>query len=559
MRVADRVFGSLPLIRGWWWRHKVWSRLDIPAREWEQLDTMTEELADRLDNVRRLENLVINAHEARAAHGMSTSQTWTDVTGKEKSVTFVLDGSDASDTMIESFDKSLTQERRAMLELVSELSRWGMKNVVRTDYPDRAPALVSLGAFIKTVARIQIELGELRKGKTPDEFLKVALLDKERRAARIRIADVPEAVPLAEPVNLKKEPKPAEKKKPSSRKSAEQVKMASALPKAFRAAGIDLVFSNWIDGRSVTRYRLRRDPTQKLSGIENAASDVALSLGVKTVSITPATGEKNIVYVDIPKEKPEPLLYKTVPAKNGKIFIGEEVGGNLLYSDMEQLCHILIAGTTGSGKSTLLNCLICGFLRNGLKENRLVLIDPKQVEFTRYAKSPVLWRETVTDMEQVEETLEVVISEMERRYTKLTAYGVTKLSEYNEQAKEPMPRLIVIIDELSDLILSRGKYVEPLLVKLAQKGRAAGVHLILATQRPDAKVITGNIKTNMPTRIALKTTSGLESRIIFDHDGAERLNGNGDMLFLPQNGSPTRAQGAYITASDISDTVNAAN
>lgn len=555
MGIIDGILSVTPVIRRWWWRHK-WTSLDVPAEEWAKMDGMTEDLYDALKSVKSLETLIMDAATLGAGHGMNTTLTYTDVSGKSRSVQAVLDGSSAAEDLLKGYHKQMDARRRDMMKIAVALGNWAADNAVIRELEEKTPIHISLITFARETRRIAHELSEARKGRTSSEFLRYALLDETARKKRLAIRSAPERVKLGKPDNPPNK-EPPKRKREDEGESAERRKIAALLPQAFRDQGIDVRFSKFSAGHAVTRYELTFERGQKIAKAESAADDVAMSLGVSNVAISKAPDKAQTIYVDVPNKRVKTLHYKDAPKGKGKFFIGMAIDGKPVFSDMEELCHVLIAGTTGSGKSVFLNTLICSLIQAPPSEVRLVMIDPKRVELTPYNGIPHLTRPVITEPDKAVDALGEAVQEMENRYQTFTECGVKKLSEYNESAErfqaDEMPRLIIIIDELSDLMIASEGEVETPIVKIAQKGRAAGIHLVIATQRPTVDVVTGLIKANIPTRIAFKVASAQESLIVLSEKGAgaEKLCGKGDMLYKPFDGKPQRLQGAYISNEEI--------
>lgn len=315
-----------------------------------------------------------------------------------------------------------------------------------------------------------------------------------------------------------------------------------------------------VRGPSVTRYEFRLQPGVKLSKLTSAADDIALSLGVPGVRIAPVPDKASVIGIEAPNAERSLVSLRGVLESREFAYssptafaLGRGIGGEIVTADLEALPHVLIAGTTGSGKSVCLNALIVSLLyKSAPDELRFIMIDPKLVELAPYAGIPHLMRPVVTDAAQAVSALSGAVAEMEARYKAFEGRGAKELADYNRGAKSPFPRLVIVIDELADLMMASGKDVEASVVRLAQMGRAAGIHLAIATQRPSADVITGLMKANIPSRIAFAVASALESRIILDTNGAEKLTGGGDMIYAPLGGEKRRLQGAYVAAEEIS-------
>ena len=334
--------------------------------------------------------------------------------------------------------------------------------------------------------------------------------------------------------------------------------------------GVDATPADVVHGPSVTRYEFILDQGVKLSKITNLADDIALALGATGVRIAPIPDKSSVVGIEVPNKRVTPVLIRDViesrdftQHKSKTAFaLGRDIGGRNVIGDIEKLPHVLIAGTTGSGKSVCTNSLIISLLyKSTPDEVRFIMVDPKMVELAPYNGIPHLLIPVVTDPKKAAGALQWAVFEMMKRYKTFSEHGVKKLEEFNRLAKasedlEPLPSVVVVIDELADLMLVAAKAVEESICRVAQMGRAAGVHLVIATQRPSADVITGLMKANIPSRIAFAVASSLESRIILDNTGAEKLVGKGDMLYAPLGGGkPQRVQGCFISPEEIEEVV----
>jgi S-DNA-T family DNA segregation ATPase FtsK/SpoIIIE len=314
-------------------------------------------------------------------------------------------------------------------------------------------------------------------------------------------------------------------------------------------------------GPTVTVYKLQLAAGVRLSRVKQLTENLAITLSVPSVRLVyplPSGG----IGLEVPNRKRDYVnlleLANSLPDTGMALplFIGKDVAGNALTADLAKLPHLLIAGRTGTGKSVCMNALIASILlKRSPKEVEFVMIDPKMVEMTQYAEIAHLRQPVVTDMAEARDTLDELVQEMEARYYLMSHAKVRNLDEMNairEYEGGRHPRIVVVIDEMADLMMTYGQQVEDSIVRLAQKGRAAGIHLIVATQRPTANVITGLIKANLPARIAFQVSASLDSRIVLDQKGAESLLGNGDLLFLnPRDGVVARGQGAFISDDDL--------
>ena len=338
------------------------------------------------------------------------------------------------------------------------------------------------------------------------------------------------------------------------------------LAQTLQSFGVDARPGAVVHGPSVTRYEFTLEQGVKLSKITNLADDIALALGASGVRIAPIPNKISVVGIEVPNRAVTPVRIRDVVEsrtftehKSPVAFaVGKDIGGSCIVGDIGKLPHVLIAGTTGSGKSVCTNSLIVSILYKSTPEEvRFIMVDPKMVELAPYNGIPHLLIPVVTDPKKAAGALQWAVFEMMKRYKLFSEHGVKDLAGYNALARQDeelktMPTVVVVIDELADLMLVAAKEVEESICRVAQMGRASGMHLIIATQRPSADVITGLMKANIPSRIAFAVASSLESRIILDTTGAEKLVGKGDMLYAPLGaGKPTRVQGCFITPEEI--------
>lgn len=338
------------------------------------------------------------------------------------------------------------------------------------------------------------------------------------------------------------------------------------LAETLTSFGVDAKAGDVIHGPSVTRYEFTLDQGVKLSKLTNLSDDIALALGASGVRIAPIPDKLSVVGIEVPNRYVSSVLIRDVLEsrefmnyKSHVAFtLGKDIAGNNIISNIAKLPHVLIAGTTGSGKSVCTNSLIVSLLyKSSPRDVRFIMVDPKMVELAPYNGIPHLLIPVVTDPKKAAGALQWAVYEMMKRYKIFSQHNVKNLSGYNALAKtteelEHMPSVVVVIDELADLMLVAAKEVEESICRVAQMGRAAGMHLVIATQRPSADVITGLMKANIPSRIAFAVASSLESRIILDTTGAEKLVGKGDMLYSPLGiGKPLRVQGCFISPEEI--------
>ncbi|MBQ9761644.1 MAG: DNA translocase FtsK [Oscillospiraceae bacterium] len=324
-------------------------------------------------------------------------------------------------------------------------------------------------------------------------------------------------------------------------------------------------------GPSVTRYEVELEKGVRLNKLTTVADDIALSLGASGVRIAAVTGKISVVGIEVPNRAVTTVSLREVidsnefnKAKSKSSFaVGKDIAGNCIVGNIAKLPHMLIAGTTGSGKSVCMNSIIISLLYKASPDDvKLIMVDPKMVELGIYNGIPHLLIPVVTDPKKAAGSLQWAVTEMMRRYKAMSDAGVRDLESYNsiveaEEEGSKLPQVVVIIDELADLMLVAAKEVEESICRIAQMGRAAGIHLIIATQRPSADVITGLMKANIPSRIAFSVASAMESRIILDTQGAEKLVGRGDMLFAPIGaGKPLRVQGCFVSDPEVEAVAN---
>ena len=328
---------------------------------------------------------------------------------------------------------------------------------------------------------------------------------------------------------------------------------------------IDAHIINVTRGPSVTRYEVELDKGVRLNKLTGCADDIALSLGASGVRIAAVPGKISVVGIEVPNRVVTTVSLREVidspefnKSKSKSSFaVGKDIGGSCIIGNIAKMPHLLIAGTTGSGKSVCMNSIIISLLYKASPEDvKLIMVDPKMVELGIYNNIPHLLIPVVTDPKKAAGSLQWAVTEMLRRYKMMSDAGVRDLESYNSimlsEEGQKLPQVVIIIDELADLMMVAAKEVEDSICRIAQMGRAAGMHLIIATQRPSADVITGLMKANIPSRIAFSVASAMESRIILDTMGAEKLVGKGDMLFAPiGSGKPLRVQGCFVTDSEV--------
>ena len=380
------------------------------------------------------------------------------------------------------------------------------------------------------------------------------------------------------------------KEKAATATPQEKEKFSREIEQRLNDFGVEAHVVGVLEGPVITRYEVALAAGTKVSRISTLAKDLARSLSVTSVRIVEVIPGKAVIGLEFPNENRQTVVLKeiidTPQFKNAKscltLALGKGISGETICADLAKMPHLLVAGTTGSGKSVGLNVMLLSMLYKSSPEDlRLILIDPKMLELSVYSDIPHLLTPVVTNMDEAAGTLRWCVAEMERRYQLMAALGVRSISGYNEKVKnqsktkglleeavmhaqdggqsdyETLPYIVVVADEFADMIMVVGKKVEQLIARLAQKARAAGIHIILATQRPSVDVITGLIKANIPCRIAFQVSSRIDSRTILDQQGAEALLGYGDMLYLPSGtGIPTRVHGAYVSDDEVHQVVS---
>ena len=373
----------------------------------------------------------------------------------------------------------------------------------------------------------------------------------------------------------------------SSLSETELNQIASLLETKLEEFGIEATVESVLPGPVVTRFEIQPAPGTKASKITNIAQDIARSLSVSSVRVVEVIEGKSFVGIEIPNNNRKMVrlteilsskAFKSSPS-NLSVALGQDIAGNPIVVDLAKMPHLLVAGTTGSGKSVGLNAMLLSLLfKSDPEEVRLILVDPKMLELAVYDGIPHLLTPVITDMTDASNGLRWCVAEMDRRYKLMSMMGVRNLAGFNKKVLEAekngkqilnplnededeylevLPSIVVVVDEFADMMMLVGKKVEHLIARIAQKARAAGIHLILATQRPSVDVITGLIKANIPTRIGFQVSTKIDSRTILDQGGAEQLLGYGDMLYLPPGvGVPVRVHGAFVGDDEVHRVVN---
>ncbi len=424
------------------------------------------------------------------------------------------------------------------------------------DEPESSEKVINLDDIIKKSSADRIE------EEKPEEQLKIKEVEEPEEDDFDNEDVKPYILPALDCLNLPKNNNTAGFEN-------ELKQNANKLVETLKSFGVETRIVDIARGPSVTRYEIQPAAGVKISKITNLSDDIALNLAASGVRIEAPIPNKAAVGIEIPNKNRQSVTlrevidtpaYKTAKSKL-TVALGKDITGEFVYSDLVKMPHLLIAGTTGSGKSVCLNSMIVSILYNATPDEvKLLMIDPKQVEFTIYNGIPHLLVPVVSDPRKASGALAWAVTEMLTRYKTFSENSVRDISGYNSicesQGKKKMPQIVIFIDELSDLMMAAPNEVEDSICRLAQMARAAGMHLVIATQRPSVDVITGIIKANIPSRISLSVSSQVDSRTIIDSVGAEKLLGNGDMLYYPVGiPKPIRVQGCYLSDKEVENVV----
>ncbi|MBT8091158.1 MAG: cell division protein FtsK, partial [Gammaproteobacteria bacterium] len=478
------------------------------------------------------------------------------------------------------------------IDVMDRIGRWSLsgyeKAKVRiSELRDKAEGRRQAAAR-QDIVKVQKELKATRAKPRIEPVLPAletsVRAEKERQVPLFDPADAGELPPLSILDD------PPEQKHGYSEESLEA--MSRLVELKLKDFNIDVEVRSVSPGPVITRFELDPAPGVKVSQIANLSKDLARSLSVVSVRIVEVIPGKSFVGLEIPNERRQLVTLGEILKSRAyddmasplTLALGKDIGGNSVVADLARMPHLLIAGTTGSGKSVGINAMVLSILYKSQPEQvRMIMIDPKMLELSVYEGIPHLLAPVVTDMKEASNSLRWCVAEMDRRYRLMSGLGVRNIGGYNRKVKEaiaagdpikdptfrppeifdedkpvihptltPLPYIVVIIDELADMMMIVGKKVEELIARLAQKARASGIHMILATQRPSVDVITGLIKANVPTRIAFQVSARVDSRTILDQQGAENLLGHGDMLYLPPGTSlPVRVHGAFVADHEV--------
>ncbi len=449
-----------------------------------------------------------------------------------------------------------------IIEDVSEDELVSFTDIKNAEAPAEAPVedkVINLDDIIKKSTekpeQLELELDSKEENNNEeDEFT-----DEEWNAEPVKKYELPPLELLNLPQNFN-----------SGDLENEQKRNGDKLISTLKSFGVETRIIGISKGPSVTRYEIQPAAGVKISKITNLADDIALNLAASGVRIEAPIPNKPAVGIEVPNKSRQSVTLREVidqpPYKNAKsklnVALGKDITGDFVYCDLVKMPHLLVAGTTGSGKSVCLNSMIVSILYNATPDEvKLLMIDPKAVEFTMYNGIPHLLVPVVSDPRKASGALAWAVTEMLQRYKMFSESGVRDISGYNSicesEGKKKLPQIVIFIDELSDLMMAAPNEVEDSICRLAQMARAAGMHLVIATQRPSVDVITGLIKANIPSRISLYVSSQVDSRTIIDSVGAEKLLGHGDMLYYPVGiPKPVRVQGCYLDESEVHKVVN---
>ncbi len=487
---------------------------------------------------------------------------------------------------------SARNERKQLVAQLREVDEQ-VNDVVAPTVPDRREQVKARERIIERDQALTKHVAE-REQKAPPVIMPAAApapepskrVQKEKQAPLFVDSAVEGTLP---PISILD---PAEKKQ-VNRSPESLAAVGHLLEIKLKEFGVEVSVDSIHPGPVITRYEIQPAAGVKVSRIANLAKDLARSLAVTSVRVVEVIPGKTTVGIEIPNEDRQIVRFSEVlsspqydEAKSPvTMALGHDIGGKPVITDLAKMPHLLVAGTTGSGKSVGVNAMILSILfKSGPEDAKLIMIDPKMLELSIYEGIPHLLCPVVTDMKDAANALRWSVAEMERRYKLMAAMGVRNLAGFNrkvkdaEEAGEPiydpmfrresmddvppllktLPTIVVVVDEFADMMMIVGKKVEELIARIAQKARAAGIHLILATQRPSVDVITGLIKANIPTRMAFQVSSKIDSRTIIDQGGAEQLLGHGDMLYMPPGTSlPIRVHGAFVSDDEVHRVVEA--
>ncbi|MEE0801912.1 MAG: DNA translocase FtsK [Gemmiger sp.] len=535
-----------------------------------------------------LDDLIRRAADGRRSAGVRQPEP------EEFETPLVMEPDYAAPQQAESFETPLTPVEESPAPAAPQPASRPTMDVIPTlggsfddeDRYDPAKAAWNAGVPVSELLAGHVDLSARPAAGTTQNSARLTVSEQQGNSASAPISSPPNAAKAsaeaqAAALEAKEEPRPycypslnlfnASAPEDESGAVREMKKNADILVNTLDSFGVKTHILDICRGPSVTRYELQPQAGIKVSRITSLADDIALNLATAGVRIEAPIPGKPAVGIEVPNRIRTTVSIRSVFESQNYInmrspltmALGKDIAGTAQVADLCKMPHLLIAGSTGSGKSVCVNSIIISFLfRSGPEDVKLILIDPKVVELAEYNGIPHLLMPVVTEPRKAAGALGASVAEMERRYKLFAENNVRDIKSYNKLAKqnpvlEHLPYIAIIIDELADLMMVAGKEVEDYICRIAQKARAAGIHLIVATQRPSVDVITGLIKANIPSRIAFAVSSQIDSRTILDGGGAEKLLGNGDMLFLPVGASkPVRVQGTFVTDEEISAVLN---
>ena len=456
-----------------------------------------------------------------------------------------------------------------VIEDEPQTEKRGLKGLLKKS---KIPKKESVAKTASSIMRIDEETGEILEESKPVQTNLFVQKEEEKQDKTKQVLQLEHTISVEEdnyvypPIDILSKMEKASLK--GGTKSLTDT--AARLQKTLYSFGVSAKVENVTVGPAITRYELKPAEGVRVSKIANLADDIALNLAAETIRIEAPIPGKQAVGIEVPNKQKEMVGLREVieseAFKNNdsklSVALGKDVAGSSVIANIAKMPHVLIAGSTGSGKSVCINTIITSIIYNSKpSEVKLVMVDPKVVELSVYNGIPHLLIPVVTDPKKAAGALAWAVQEMDNRYNLFAEKGVRDLIGYNKAAEHEgegkLPQIVIIIDELADLMMVAAKEVEESICRLAQKARAAGMHLVIATQRPSVDVITGLIKANVPSRIAFAVSSQVDSRTILDQVGAEKLLGKGDMLYFPSGASkPTRVQGAFVSDEEVEQIVN---
>ena len=456
-----------------------------------------------------------------------------------------------------------------VIEDEPQTEKRGLKGLLKKS---KTPKKESVAKTASSIMRIDEETGEILEESKPVQTNLFVQKEEEKQDKTKQVLQLEHTISVEEdnyvypPIDILSKMEKASLK--GGTKSLTDT--AARLQKTLYSFGVSAKVENVTVGPAITRYELKPAEGVRVSKIANLADDIALNLAAETIRIEAPIPGKQAVGIEVPNKQKEMVGLREVieseAFKNNdsklSVALGKDVAGSAVIANIAKMPHVLIAGSTGSGKSVCINTIITSIIYNSKpSEVKLVMVDPKVVELSVYNGIPHLLIPVVTDPKKAAGALAWAVQEMDNRYNLFAEKGVRDLIGYNKAAEHEgagkLPQIVIIIDELADLMMVAAKEVEESICRLAQKARAAGMHLVIATQRPSVDVITGLIKANVPSRIAFAVSSQVDSRTILDQVGAEKLLGKGDMLYFPSGASkPTRVQGAFVSDEEVEQIVN---